>query len=134
VTDVRAGLRAVADELEHFGHDGRTYWHARGEPPADGQQPRGHLLQVLDEMYRGYQDSRYALDTAGLVPRTREPATGMALVDGQLLAWMKRTVAKDRVEFSLTPLRDLAPDEVGALEEAAERYGAFLGLPARLSS
>jgi hypothetical protein len=133
VTDVRKGLNAVADGLEHFTHDGRTYWHAPGEPPADDQEPRGHLLQVLDEMYRGYQDSRYALDTAGLVPRMREPAVGMALVDGQLVAWMKRTVAKDRVEFALTPLRDLAPDEVGALEDAAERYGAFLGRPARLT-
>ena len=133
VTDVRTGLAAVADELEHFTHDRRTYWHGPGEPPAHSQEPRGHLLQVLDEMYRGYQDSRYTLDTAGLVPRMREPAAGMALVDGQLLAWMKRTLAKDRVDFALTPLRDLRADEVDALHEAAERYGAFLGLPARLS-
>lgn len=133
VTDVRRGLAAVGDELAHFSHDGRTYWHAPGEPPAAGQEPRGHLLQVLDEMYRGYQDSRYALDMAGLVPRMREPAIGMALVDGQLRAWMKRTLAKDRVEFALTPLRPLETDEVDALHEAGERYGAFLGLPARLS-
>ena len=133
VTDVRRGLAAVSDELERFTHDGRTYWHAPGERPAALQEPRGHLLQVLDEMYRGYQDSRYVLDTAGLVPRTREPAIGMALVDGQLLAWMRRTVVRDRVDFALTPLRDLHLDEVAALQEAAERYGAFLGLPARLT-
>ena len=71
------------------------------------QEPRAHLLQMLDEMYRGYQDSRYVLDTAGLVPRGREAAMGMALVDGQLLAWMKRTLGKDRVDFALTPLREL---------------------------
>ena len=84
-------------------------------------------------MYRGYQDSRYVLDAAGLVPRTREPAVGMALVDGQLVAWMKRTLGKDRVDFALTPLRELPTDEVEALHEAAERYGAFLGLSARLT-
>ena len=56
----------------------------------------------------------------------------MALVDGQLLAWMKRSLAKDRVDFALTPLRELGADEVDVLDEAAERYGAFLGLPARL--
>ena len=83
-------------------------------------------------MYRGYQDSRWVVDTAGLVPRAREAAAGMALVDGQLVAWMKRTLGKDRVDFALTPLRDLRADEVEALEEAAERYGAFLGLEARL--
>src|SRR5918997_2943276 len=133
VTDVRTGLAAVADELERFTHDGRSYWHAPGDLPADAPEPRGHLLQVLDEMYRGYQDSRYVLDTAGLVPRAREPAVGMALVDGQLLAWMKRTLAKDRVDFALTPLRDIASDEIEALQQAARRYGEFLGLPARLS-
>ena len=133
VTDVRSGLAAVQDELASFEHDGRTYWHAPGEPPPAGQEPRGHLLQMLDEMYRGYQDSRYVLDTAGLVPRAREAAMGRALVDGQLLAWMKRTLARDRVDFALTPLRPLEDDEVDALHEAAERYGAFLGLPARLT-
>jgi hypothetical protein len=132
VTDVRVGLAAVQDELDHLEHDGRTYWHSPGDPPAAGPEPRGHLLQVLDEMYRGYQDSRYVLDTAGLVSRTREPAVGMALVDGQLVAWMKRTLGKDRVDFALTPLRELGADEVDALHEAASRYGAFLDLEPRL--
>ena len=49
------------------------------------------------------------LDAAGMVPRGREAAIGMALVDGQLVAWMKRTLGKDRVDFALTPLRDWSP-------------------------
>jgi hypothetical protein len=133
VTDVRAGLAAVKDRLDSFEHHGRTYWHAPGDPPAAGQQPRGHVLQILDECYRGYQDSRWVLDSAGIVPRGRESAIGMALVDGQMVAWMKRSLAKDRVDFALTPLRDLAADEVGALHQAARRYGEFLGLEPRLS-
>jgi hypothetical protein len=133
VTDVRAGLSQVKDRLEQFDHAGRTYWHPPGDPPPPGQQPRGHLLQILDEVYRGYQDSRWVLDSAGNVPRGRETAIGMALVDGQMVAWMKRTLAKDRVEFALTPLRDLLADEVEALREAARRYGKFLGLEPRLS-
>jgi Winged helix DNA-binding domain len=132
VTDVRTGLAAVRGELESFEHDGRVYWHAPGDPPPPGQEPRGHLLQILDEIYRGYQDSRYVLDVAGLVPRAREAATGMALVDGQMVAWMKRTLAKDRVDFGLTPLRDLAEDEIEALQQAADRYGEFLSLEPRL--
>jgi Winged helix DNA-binding domain len=133
VTDVRAGLSQVRDELESFDHDGRSYWHAPGDPPPAGQLPRGHLLQVLDEYYRGYQDSRWVLDSAGNVPRGREAAIGMALVDGQMVAWMKRTLAKDRVDFALTPLRDLAADEVEALQQAARRYGEFLGLEPRIA-
>jgi DNA glycosylase AlkZ-like len=132
VTDVRAGLAEVKDRLEQFEHDGRTYWHAPGDPPPSGQQPRGHLLQILDESYRGYQDSRWVLDSAGVVPRGRETAIGMALVDGQMVAGMKRTLAKDRVDFALSPFRDLAADELAALHASADRYGAFLGLDARV--
>jgi hypothetical protein len=133
VTDVRAGLADVKDRLEQFEHAGRTYWHAPGDPPPPGQQPRGHLLQILDECYRGYQDSRWVLDSAGNVPRGRETAIGMALVDGQMVAGMKRAMGKGGVTFALTPFRDLATEEAATLQEAADRYGTFLGVEARLS-
>ncbi len=86
ITDARAGLAAAGDRLTTFEHDGRTYWHPPDqEPPAGPAQPAAHLLQILDETYRGYATaSRWVLDAAGAVPRTREAAIGMALVDGQL--------------------------------------------------
>jgi hypothetical protein len=132
ITDVRAGLAEVKDRLEAFEHAGRTYWHAPGEPPPPGQKPRGHLLQILDECYRGYQDSRWVLDSAGNVPRGREAAIGMALVDGQMVASMRRNLGKDRVEFALEPYRPLEAGELDALTDAANRYGDFLNLPASL--
>ena len=66
------------------------------------------------------------LDASALVPRSREPSTGMALVDAQLLAAMRRTVTLDRVVFELAPYRDLRPGEITALRRAAERYGTYL--------
>jgi hypothetical protein len=134
LTDVRRGLAAVRDRLESFDHDGRTFWHAPGErPPRSGGEPGAHLLQILDEMYRGYQDSRMVLDAAGAVRRGREASTGMALVDGQLVAGMRRTVsAAAGVTFDLSPNRPLLGAEVEALEQAARRYAAYLGLEARL--
>jgi len=133
LTDVRAGLREVRDRLDSFAHDGRTFWHAPGDPPHGKQEPAGHLLQILDETYRGYQDSRWVLDAAGKVPRTREPATGMALVDAQLIASMRRTIGTDHVQFDLRPYRALSPPEIEALDDAARRYGSYLRLPARLT-
>ena len=134
ITDVRAGLAQVREKLGSFQHDGRTFWHAPGEePPSAPQEPAGHLLQILDEMYRGYQDSRWLLDTAGIVPRVRETAIGMALLDAQLAAAMKRTVAARHVRFDLQPHRALTPPEAAALEEAARRYGEFLNLEPRLT-
>lgn len=132
VTDARRGIAAVADRLESFEHDGRTYWHAPGGPPGGPGEPAGHLLQVLDEMYRGYQDSRWAIDSEGVVPRARETAIGMALVDGQLVAAMKRTVTAKAVAFALHPHRALTASERRAIEEAAARYAAFLELEPRV--
>jgi hypothetical protein len=133
LTDVRAGLQEVRDRLDSFAHDGRTFWHAPGAGPDGPQEPAGHLLQILDETYRGYQDSRWVLDAAGNVPRTREAAVGMALVDAQLLASMRRAIANDHVQFDLRSYRALTPPEIDALDQAARRYGRYLGLPARLA-
>jgi hypothetical protein len=128
--DARRGIAMVQDRLERFTHEGRTFWHAPGQtPPPDStsQQPRGQLLQILDECYRGYQDSRWVLDAAGLVPRSREPATGMALVDGQLVGMARRTVGQKHVRFDVLPYRALRSAEIEALMDASRRYGQFLG-------
>ncbi len=133
LTDVRAGLQQVRDHLASFQHDGRTFWHAPGDPPAGAQEPAGHLLQVLDEMYRGYQDSRWVLDAAGQVPRVRESAIGMALVDAQLVAAMRRTVTPSEVRFDLRPYAILTPAQVEAIDLAAARYAEFLRRKARVT-
>jgi hypothetical protein len=133
VTDARRAVAASADRLETFEHDGRTFWHAPGDvPPAAAAAPAAHLLQVLDEMYRGYQDSRWVIDADGLARRGRETAIGMALVDGQLVAGMRRTITAKAVTFELRPLRALGEHEVEAVRAAAERYAEYLGLRSRV--
>lgn len=129
LADVRRGLAQVRDGLASFDHDGRTFWHAPGEMPPSGRQaPAGHLLQILDEIYRGYQDSRMVLDSEGIVPSGREPAIGMALVDAQMVARMKRTIG-GRVVFEIAPHKGtLSRSQKSAVEEAAARYAAFLVL------
>lgn len=133
LADVRAGLEQVRDRLDSFQHDGRTFWHAPGHAPGGPQEPAAHLLQILDETYRGYQDSRWVLDAAAQVPRTREAAVGMALVDAQLIAAMRRTVTPDHVQFDLRPYRAPAPAEIEALDQAARRYGEYLRRKARIT-
>jgi hypothetical protein len=132
VTDVRRGLSAIRDRLASFEHDGRTFWHAPGGPPNQPGKPVGHLLQLLDESYRGYQDSRWVLDAKGIVPRQRESMIGIALIDAQLVAGMKRKLAPSRVVFELMPYRKLSAAELRALDEAATRYGDFLSRPATI--
>jgi hypothetical protein len=129
--DARAGLDAVRGELSTFVSDDRTYWYLRDTEPASFEGGSAHLLQILDEIYRGYQDSRWALDADARLGRGREPSAGMALLDGQVAATMNRRVAAT-VTFELRPLRPITPREHGALAAVADRYGAFLERPARL--
>jgi hypothetical protein len=132
VTDARAGLRAVADQLGMFDHDGRRYWHVRDSEPLSLAGANAHLLQILDEMYRGYQDSRWVLDADRLLNRGRETSIGMALLDGQIAGTMTRTANANLVEFSIGPHRPITLDEHDLLAEVADRYGTFLGLTAQL--
>ena len=129
---MRRGIAGAGDELASFDHDGRTFWHAPGEAPASAS-PAGHLLQVLDEMYRGYQDSRWVVDADAIVPRGRESAIGMALVEGQLVASMKRTVGAKAVTFEIRPHRALPKREIAAIQDAATRYAEYLELEARVN-
>ncbi len=131
LTDVRTGLDGRAGRLESFEHDDRTYWHAPGAPPKRAFPP-GHLLQVLDETYRGYQDSRWVLDADGLAARGRESAIGMALVDGQMVGGMRRVMAASTVTFEIRPLRPLGSEEMTAIRDAAARYAAYLDLEPRI--
>lgn len=130
--DVRRGLAAAGDRLASFEQHGRLYWHAAyDEPPRAGGEPRGHLLLALDEMHNGFQESRYAIDEAGLVPRaTRYPAVGMALVDTQFVACHTRTVTPAGVRFDLVGWRGLGDDDLAVLTDAASRVGDYLGVPA----
>ena len=73
------------------------------------------------------------LDAAGAVPRTRETAAGMALVDAQLIAAMRRTVAHDHIQFDLRPYRALTSAQIEALGQAARRYGEYLRLKPQIT-
>lgn len=125
VGDANGGIAANADILDSFTSDGETYWHANDPPPGSGFEPRAHILQVLDEYYRGYQATRHHLDIEGLRPGGRETSIGMVLVDGQMVGDMKRTIGRDRVSFEVRTYRDLGADE-SAVARAAECYGRFL--------
>ena len=122
--EARAGLRDAG--LTTLEVSGTTYW-CHGEPALGPFSPRAHLLQILDEAYRGFSESRPVLDREGLLVAGRERAIGMVLVDGQIVGDLRRSVTEREVRFDLTAWREWAPDELAAVERAAARYGAFLG-------
>ena len=54
------------------------------------------------------------------------------LVDTQMVGGMRRVLQPGRVTFTVHLLRSLDHDERGALQAAAARYAAFLGVEPRL--
>ena len=72
------------------------------------------------------------IDAEGVVPRARESAIGMALVDAQLVAAMRRTINSKAVTFLVRPHRALHAHELEAIRDAAARYGEYLGLEPRV--
>ncbi|WP_187365689.1 hypothetical protein [Trebonia kvetii] len=46
---------------------------------------------------------------------------------------MRRSIASDHVRFDLRPYRALTPAQIEALDRAAQRYGEYLGLAARIT-
>ena len=125
--DVRTGLADVADRLGSFQWQGSTYWYGQDRPAGDTIAPRAHLLQVLDEYYRGYQDSRALLDLAGLKAVGRESSTGMTIIDSQIVGDMSRVLEPGTVTFRIRLLRPLDDGEEAAVHDAARRYGRYLG-------
>ena len=128
LTDVRRGLDQVRDLLASFVHDGRTFWHAPGDPPARAGAPRGHLLQIC------WTSSIAATRTAGWCSTARAScpaaatAIGMALVDAQMVA-PDETHHRTPRTFEITPYAEsLTPSERTSVEQAAARYADFLGL------
>ena len=130
--EVRAAIADIGDLLDSFELDGTTYWHRPGDAPTGPIEPRAHLLQILDEYCRGYQDTRNLLALDGHQVTGRESAAGMVIADSQLLGHMKRTVRPEHVTFDIQLLRQLNSDEHTALQRAADRYGHFLHRPPRL--
>lgn len=57
----------------------------------------------------------------------------MALVDGQFVAVHTRTVTPQAVRLDLIGWRSLGDDDISVLTEPADRVGAYLGLPAKVT-
>ena len=133
--DIAQGLELAGPCLASETIDGRTYRFASPVPVGvDGGPPTAHLLQPYDEYIVGYSESRYAaLDVSGAARSNEVVFTAVVVVDGQVAGWWRRTAGKGSVAVEVALFEP--PDEPvrAALTAAAERYGAFVGLPVTLA-
>ncbi len=135
LTDGRAGVAACGKELaEEEGPDG-TGWISSPAPRDTGAAEPGpaeaFLLGTFDELVVGHRDLRNAYADGRA---TNELLVRAIVLDGVTVGGWTRRLARREVTIEAVLQSPLDERGAVALEEAAERFGAFVGLPARLVS
>lgn len=136
VADATRGIELAKLEARPF--EDKAYWFAPRLAAAGRVRfdpPQVHLLPNYDEQVASFKDYRPAFDPARVeVPRNAEGALMNHIIvsNGQIVGGWKRTIAKDHVRIDARLLARLTGVERAALVRAVERYGEYLGMPARL--
>ena len=132
--DARAALEMSRHHLAEEVVDGRRYWLA---PTArvSARSPRSaFLLPPYDEYLIAYKDRSDALDPGLWQPITgRDPFAAPVVLDGKVVGGWKRTLDGDTVSIVLHLPGPLSRADAWLVEDAARRYGDFLGLDVAIS-
>jgi hypothetical protein len=132
VADARAGAERATGLVSET-VDGTIHWRGASRPGrATGK--RAYLLPPYDEYAVAYQQ-RALLGTAPPGASSFPETTLLGpiiVVDGVVVGTWKRTIGPRAVEIAVSPWRRWTNSEAAAVEQAAERYAAFVDLPAEL--
>ena len=137
MSDIRAALGSLAEEVGSDEIDGLTIWSVSSERRRRAPAARGaHLLQTYDELVVGYTESRFHGDTSGELARQawsdRSFPTGLFLLHGRIGGHWRRTIEAKRLRVAMHTYRKVTAADAEVLESAATRLGRFVGLPVEL--
>jgi len=131
ITDASAGLEMARRHLTQEIANGQTYWLASSMPDTNDPSPAAYLLPAFDEYTIAYKNRSAVLDPA--YTKLANSGNGMLyptiVVDGQVVGIWKRTLKQDSLAISPNHFAKLKRAETNAINEAANRYGKFLGAP-----
>lgn len=130
LADAQRGLTIVGGELLREEMEGQPYWRAPSSLPARATAEMAHLLPNFDEYavgYRGYDAFFQGLGADKTL--YHHPL----IIEGQLAGGWRKTPTRGAVSVAVKTLAPLTEGGRQVISEAAQRYGAFLGLPVELS-
>jgi len=141
MAEARAGLAAVTGDFECVSVDGVEYWVvSSAADSAAGWTEAGRTLYLLpgfDEYVVGYGDRQQMFGGFHDDYHSQVAANGMfapvVVADGQVIGTWKRAVKARDVVVTPALFRKLDRAERVMLAEQVERYGIYLGKPARLA-
>jgi hypothetical protein len=129
IADGKAGVAAAGARLSVEEDDEGRAWIAAADAPAAPVSSGALLLGVYDEMTVAYRDLRNVhADGRATNDLLQRPI----VIDGITVGTWKRVLGRREVVVEATLETRLSAGQHTALRAAAERYGAFVGLPARL--
>ena len=126
--DARAGLEMVQSQLQHEVVDGRTYWFAPSSTIEAPTSPVVDLVQGYDECIMSYSESKDVLREPAAAGDPTVPFNHAVLLDGHVIGHWRHAPKAKAVTIETRLYRDLDRREARALDDAIERYGAFLGV------
>jgi hypothetical protein len=129
ITDARTGLELVRSELVQEAIDGEACWLSPATPPMNVAVGTTFLLPVYDEYAVAYKDRGAILDPAYTEAAGNGIFSSPIVMHGRVVGIWKRTFRKNAVVIEAEPFTPFTPAEQAGFEEAARRFGSFLGLP-----
>jgi hypothetical protein len=133
--EAQLAIDAVSPALESWSMDGLTLWAAE-DTRGSSKPGAAFLLPSYDEYLTAYKDRGAVVDrdrAANIAARTGGAMANHLIIDGRLAGGWSRTIAGNSVKIDVAPYRKLTAAQTRAVQNAAECYGEFLGLPASLS-
>ena len=138
LTDIRKSLHDLGPEAASETVDGLTFWSIANDDAPPSSARGVHLLQIYDELFVGYTESRYFGDPRSAQARAawtnQSVPNGVILQGGRVAGHWRRTVDRGSVRVDAFLYDELTPSGRRALQSAANRLGRFLGSEARLDA
>lgn len=134
MAEVREGIEATGSGLNEEMHDGTTYFSG---PLRSGKAEGSNVLlfPAFDEYVIGYKERSALLD--GEHTKDVLSSNGIfypaLVIDGRVQGTWRGRRSRKEVTIEVQPFSRLIPSDINPVEEAVERYGAFLDVPISLS-
>jgi hypothetical protein len=132
VKDAQAAIREAGAALVAESVGGRATWTGTARVPRATKRAMAALLPPWDEYLVAYKDRAAAL--GHLTPaRTMVIGNALVIIDGRVVGSWRRTLSTKGARVTLDLWTAVNPKERRGLDQAAERYGRFLGTSVVLS-
>ncbi len=127
--DARAGFEMARSQLVREVVGTETYWFSNDVPAPARWRPCTVLLPAFDEYLVGYRDRSAALDPSH-ARKVHDLLSPTVVEDGRVVGTWTRTLEKRGVSLAVSFFSRSHRPDARALQQAASRYGSFVGRPA----